>query len=67
MLSGTPTLPSAAGMAETGTWSLTFPSPAAFSESVTLKLLLTPLCAVQVTNVALGRWEEGWRPRGHSR
>lgn len=58
VLSGTPTLPSAAGTAETGTRSLTFPSPAAFPESVTLKLLLTHLCAVKSL---MWRWGGGGR------
>lgn len=58
MLSGTTTLPSAAGTAETGTRSLTFPSPAAFPESVTLKLLLTHLCAVKSL---MWRWGGGRR------
>lgn len=46
MLSGTPTPPSGAGTAETGTQSLTFPSPASFPGFVTLNSLLINLYLV---------------------
>lgn len=62
MLSGTPTLPSGAGTAETGTRSLTFPSLTSFLGFVTEFATRKPLLG-HIANLALGRWEEDWRLR----
>lgn len=54
MLSGTPTLPSGAGTAKTGTWSLAFSSSASFPGFVTLNLLLLNLRLVKWLTLCWG-------------